>query len=371
MFNFAGGPITWRSKLQPTIALSTTEAEFMAVCESTKDGLWCLMVLKDLGIELKKFLIYNDNQGALKLLQHPSFHHKTKHIDTRHMFIRDHIASGTVKLEYLETGVQVADLLTKAIAAPPFNKLKVQVNENIQIKKTQILTPLAAGFDPEDLNSPLLNQIDHEKYRKLIGTILYLSITVRADICFAVNILSKFVASPRNTHLSMAQRVLQYCIQTKDLGLQYSVKTPLLQFQDFSHLDKSKIGFATTVSESPVTSNLFRIDILTDSDWAGNKTTRCSQSGCLVYLNCCLISWSSGRQKSVSLSSMESEYIALSNGSRSGLYLRNLLYELEKQEVKINVISDNLSTLTLDSHKHIINKANIFPLNITLSKIWS
>ncbi|CCH47072.1 Copia protein [Wickerhamomyces ciferrii] len=123
MFKFANGPITWRSKLQPTVALSTTEAEFMAVTESTKDGLWCLMVLKDLGIELKEFVIYNDNQGALKLLQHPSFHHKTKHIDTRHMFIRDHTASGTVKLEYLETGVQVADLLTKAIAAPQFNKL--------------------------------------------------------------------------------------------------------------------------------------------------------------------------------------------------------------------------------------------------------
>ncbi len=124
IFKFGGAPVTWRSKLQQTVALSTTEAEFMSITEATKDGLWITQVLRDLGINLDKFKVFNDNQGAIKLVNHPSFHHKTKHIDVRLMFVRDEVQKKNVLLEYLSTEKQIADLLTKALANAQFDKLK-------------------------------------------------------------------------------------------------------------------------------------------------------------------------------------------------------------------------------------------------------
>lgn len=76
--------ITWRSHRQKTVALSTTEAECMAMCEGAKEAIWLQQLLADVGNNQKQPIILNfDNQGAIRLIANPEFHHSTKHIDIR------------------------------------------------------------------------------------------------------------------------------------------------------------------------------------------------------------------------------------------------------------------------------------------------
>lgn len=98
-------------------ALSTTEAEYMAVSEVAKQAIWIRHFLYSLGRGFKTAgptLIYEDNQGAIKLADNPVDHPKTKHIAVRFHAIRDHIDAGEIKLEYLPTNQMIADGLTKA-----------------------------------------------------------------------------------------------------------------------------------------------------------------------------------------------------------------------------------------------------------------
>lgn len=124
VFKYAGGAITWRSKKQPTVALSTAEAEYMALCEGAKEGLWLRQLFNEFGIAIESVKMYDDNQSCIEIAKHPSSHHRTKHIDIRLNFIRDHIAKGRIQLEYLSTGVMVADIFTKAIPADQFQLLR-------------------------------------------------------------------------------------------------------------------------------------------------------------------------------------------------------------------------------------------------------
>ncbi|EDK44043.1 conserved hypothetical protein [Lodderomyces elongisporus NRRL YB-4239] len=124
IFKYAGCIITWRSKKQPTVATHTGEAEFMSLCEGAKEALWLNNLLKEFGIQVKETIIYEDNTTAISLAKHPYKHHQTKHIDVKLLFIRDHIISGNIKVEYIQTERQIADMLTKSLPKPQFEKLK-------------------------------------------------------------------------------------------------------------------------------------------------------------------------------------------------------------------------------------------------------
>ena len=79
VFTFCGAAISWSSKLQPTVAVSTTEAEYMAAAQAVKEALWLRKLASELQYGTMK--IYSDNQGAMKLLKHPVASVKSKHID--------------------------------------------------------------------------------------------------------------------------------------------------------------------------------------------------------------------------------------------------------------------------------------------------
>src|SRR5207249_9529892 len=87
-FEFAGTSVNWESKKQRTVALSSTEAEYMELTEATKDAIYLTRLLRELGMEIDApITIYNDNQGAKKLAENPIFHSRSKHIDIRHHFV--------------------------------------------------------------------------------------------------------------------------------------------------------------------------------------------------------------------------------------------------------------------------------------------
>jgi hypothetical protein len=89
VFMIGGGAISWSSKRQPTIALSTTEAEYMANTQATKEAIWITKLMMDLGyMEEKKMMVIRcDNQGAISLTKNPTHHARTKHIDVQHHFV--------------------------------------------------------------------------------------------------------------------------------------------------------------------------------------------------------------------------------------------------------------------------------------------
>ena len=116
-------PIIWSSKLQPSVALSSTEAEYIALSLTSRDVIWCRALLYELGFPQKEpTTIYEDNDSCIKIAQSAKQLPGVKHIDIRHHFIRDRIRSGEIKLERMRTGDMVADILTKQLPYPAFKK---------------------------------------------------------------------------------------------------------------------------------------------------------------------------------------------------------------------------------------------------------
>jgi transposase InsO family protein len=119
-----GAPISWRSTTQRSVALSSCEAEFYALADVVKELLWLKQFLAELGIPIDGPIVVGiDNQAAIALAQNPVSHQRTKHIDIRYFFLREHIEAGTIKLQYVNTKDNVADLLTKNVSAAVFDTL--------------------------------------------------------------------------------------------------------------------------------------------------------------------------------------------------------------------------------------------------------
>jgi hypothetical protein len=125
IFVLSGGAISWLSKRQPTVALSTTEAEYISLSQATQEAVWLRRLLNDLkGSDIDSVLIMEDNQGAIALAKNPVAHARTKHIDVRYHFIREALESGVIDLEYCKTDDMVADILTKPLVKGQFCKLR-------------------------------------------------------------------------------------------------------------------------------------------------------------------------------------------------------------------------------------------------------
>jgi hypothetical protein len=116
LFVFGGAPISWASRLQPTVALSSTEAEYMAATEATNEAIYLRQLFTDMNCPPRvATVIFEDNQGAIKLASNPLQSRRTKHIDVRYHHIRHHITAGTIRLVYINTKAQLADSLTKHV----------------------------------------------------------------------------------------------------------------------------------------------------------------------------------------------------------------------------------------------------------------
>ena len=120
VFTIAGGPVSWRSTLQSTVALSTTEAEYMAVTEAFKEAIWLHGLVEDLGIIQKQVEVFCDSQSAICLAKNQVYHGRTKHIDVRFHFIREIIDEGNILLQKIRTADNPADMLTKVVTGIKF-----------------------------------------------------------------------------------------------------------------------------------------------------------------------------------------------------------------------------------------------------------
>ena len=119
-----GSPVSWVSKRQATVALSTTEAEYMAVSSTVQEALWFRMWIREVLNKDVQVPVNCDNQASIRLTHAESDSQRTKHIDIRHHFIRDHVTKGDIKMDWIETEKQEADLLTKRLPTHRFNYLR-------------------------------------------------------------------------------------------------------------------------------------------------------------------------------------------------------------------------------------------------------
>ncbi|KAK0608154.1 hypothetical protein LWI29_026328 [Acer saccharum] len=119
------GAVSWSSKKQPVVALSTTEAEYIALCAAGCQTLWLRWMLKELKcFQEEGTVLYCDNNSAIALSKNPVFHGRSKHIRIKYHYIRDLVKDGEVVVKHCKTQHQIADIFTKALKTETFVKLK-------------------------------------------------------------------------------------------------------------------------------------------------------------------------------------------------------------------------------------------------------
>ena len=117
VITMAGGAVSWSSKKQTSVALSTAEAEYIAATHVAKQVLWQRSLFTELDFEIPTTsTIFTDNQAAISISHHPEFHSRTKHIDIAYHFLRDLVESGTLDIIYIPSRENLADILTKGLA---------------------------------------------------------------------------------------------------------------------------------------------------------------------------------------------------------------------------------------------------------------
>ncbi|KAH9659018.1 hypothetical protein KPL70_023705 [Citrus sinensis] len=120
VFTLAGAAVSWVSKLQTVVALSTTEAEYMAATQACKEAIWIQRLLEELEHKQQKIPVFCDSQSTLHIARNPTFYSRTKHIGVQYHFVREVVEDGSVDLQKIHTKENLADVLTKPINADKF-----------------------------------------------------------------------------------------------------------------------------------------------------------------------------------------------------------------------------------------------------------
>jgi hypothetical protein len=123
VFNLFGGAISWMSKRQAVVALSTTESEYMAATHASKEAIWLQRLCSGIGLVQEAVRIECDSQSAIFLAKNLAYHSKTKHIDVQYHFVRDMVEEKKVSLMKVDTLKNVADSLTKPVSIEKFSWL--------------------------------------------------------------------------------------------------------------------------------------------------------------------------------------------------------------------------------------------------------
>jgi hypothetical protein len=128
IFRFRGSTVCWQSQKQKVTALSSCEAEYMAATAAACQGVWLRRMIGELlGETGKGTPLFIDNMSAIQLCKNPVFHERSKHIDTRYHYIRECVQKGKIAVEYVPTGEQLADIMTKALPKPKFQELRAKL----------------------------------------------------------------------------------------------------------------------------------------------------------------------------------------------------------------------------------------------------
>ncbi|KAL4568673.1 hypothetical protein LXL04_024288 [Taraxacum kok-saghyz] len=205
----------------------------------------------------------------------------------------------------------------------------VQNSAGIHISQRKYAADMLTRFNMRDCNAvvnPMVpgcklqhddaEPVDETVFKQLVGSLMYIT-TTRPDIQFVVSFISRFMSKPTETHFAAAKRVMRYIQGTLDYGIWYK---------------KGGKG---------------KMEIFTDSDFAGDLTDRKSTSGHTVLWDEAAISWSSKKQSIVAISSTEAEYVAAASCACQVIWLREILEELGVQQTSSIIKCDNTLAIQL------------------------
>eukprot|EP00253_Pinus_taeda_P005034 PITA_05034 len=122
-----GTAVNWVSKIQSVVALSTTEAEYVAATEASKEMIWLQRFMGELGKEHDKGTLYSDSQSAIHLAKNSTFHSRTKHIQLKYHFMRSVLEDGELKLEKIHTSQNPVDMLTNVVTREKLRIFSVSI----------------------------------------------------------------------------------------------------------------------------------------------------------------------------------------------------------------------------------------------------
>ncbi|KAE8704478.1 hypothetical protein F3Y22_tig00110450pilonHSYRG00264 [Hibiscus syriacus] len=127
VFKLGSGTISWCSKRQPTISLSTTEAEYRAAAMATQESTWLIQLMNNLHQPVDYAIpLYCDNQSAIRLAENPVFHARTKHVEVHYHFVREKVFQEEIEMRQIKTDEQIADLFTKSLSVGKFEHFRRQ-----------------------------------------------------------------------------------------------------------------------------------------------------------------------------------------------------------------------------------------------------
>ncbi|GAU50018.1 hypothetical protein TSUD_331710 [Trifolium subterraneum] len=125
VFMYGGAPISWCSRKEPVVALSTCEAEYIAASLSACQGVWLSNLIDEISnVKCDSVILKVDNMSAINLAKNPIAHGRSKHIELRFHYLREQVGNGKLKVEHCRTDLQVADVLTKAVTVETFVRLR-------------------------------------------------------------------------------------------------------------------------------------------------------------------------------------------------------------------------------------------------------
>jgi hypothetical protein len=128
VFNVGSGIVSWSSKRQATVALSSCESELMAQTQAAKEAIWLKRFLSEILYQDQvAVVIHCDNQGAIALAKNDQFHARTKHIDIQEKWVREAVATKEVELQYISTDFQLSDGLTKPLPRDKFEFFRASI----------------------------------------------------------------------------------------------------------------------------------------------------------------------------------------------------------------------------------------------------
>ncbi|KAK3876705.1 hypothetical protein Pcinc_018517 [Petrolisthes cinctipes] len=132
-FHLGGGPVSWSSKKQSCVALSTAEAEYMALASAIQEAVWLRKLAVDIQIDCKgPLLLYEDNQSTIAMSKNPQFHGKTKHIDIKFHYVLEKCNENVIQLVYCPTNDMIADIFTKGLNKDKFKRLREMLGMCLQ-----------------------------------------------------------------------------------------------------------------------------------------------------------------------------------------------------------------------------------------------
>lgn len=127
-----GNLVAWSTKRQPTVSLSSTEAELISLCTAVKEGLWLTNLLHELSVVNTSFTIMEDNIPCIRIAEEPRSHQRMQHLDLKYLFVRELIAEGKLHLKHINTNEQPADAFTKGLPRLQHRKLMNSLNVRIE-----------------------------------------------------------------------------------------------------------------------------------------------------------------------------------------------------------------------------------------------